>query len=1186
MSVDNKAKKEYDLKLFEDKKDSYNPLDIWRVNPTSKDISMNLFKVKIIFLAVILLFFTITTLFLTHNALITLISAIFIVILFLTAFHNEIYSLEHGFKLIFHKFSEIKPYENIKFYMLEGDPATVIIINKKDMLTIATRIFKVEILAENVNPNMDQFLYALDQSKTPYSYQVVQKPIIKFADNLSQDKVPALKLRDGNSQGIDTYQTHIYFSVYHVEKGILTKRKLAKLIDTIILYSKDIKSNFAANLHHTKISLLTKKDDLLEEEENQDDDESNEDDEDPIQALRTIICRTSVDVPFDDEVDSEKNTVSWNHIIRLIFSLIIISYLSYILILLNIPLLYFLGINLAVSCLIIFLWWRELLFHLTNFQIKSFGISEINPFSDVKFYSMNKCRDTLFIYVNNRIIIASKMFNLKEAIQPSFAMPDKFFSAMINQNTPFVYTVNATPIEIGEFSRKCTKKLNDKTKEDLEGIIFHPLDKTPVKRHKYPEAEYLNWMEKRTGIWKTIATISTSSHKLTNASTIGELIKDFYDLEEKLYYNAKNLMGQYQQNFKKLSLTQLQGHSLITGFQSECIKNMAWRLSGTHLKCVYFQGKKLKELTNLANQFKKGIEVKIAAEFNTPLYLENDITIGHAINTEFLEKEALAGFKVKQLRQLLITNGTSGMREHLKMKIVAELTRANIASLIFDYTGDWSKLIRYFKDSPYEEKFVHFKFGQSFNVNLIYSGIQYDSDNHEFLNYFYDVFTLAFKAQRYTTDLIKKTLRENKELDWGSLATAIQNTPDYNKRASTESVRNLFIDFIDQSVFFSDKAREFENDIAPLDFIKTDKTVIIDLSLLKDLEQQIFATFIILSKFVHYINHSNEYHEKILFIPHLDMFFDQYFIDNYNSTINYGKIDKLLAPLIQNGFGLVFSANQIHYLHPNVFNYMRNIITFQATDSRDIAVLKNNMHLQELHGTGYYSSKRNETYQIQYLMSIRNNEIIVKRDDIYQPFPVKVEWNQLVKMLPLSTESIYKHMEEQGYKLKLLEQKLMAKLKRTLFEKDFGIYSAYIDDVKNFLESIKKFDGIAINKDNINKGLLESIKQRASKRTRNRDQIIAIRNDLFDLLLEHGYLVTRQSRMPSGGDAVYTSYAIGAQYQKALDDEMEVRRNQPVQVEIEAIDMESESKPQDIFSTLPFQEEFDVKKFHRALRPI
>ena len=71
-------------------------------------------------------------------------------------------------------------------------------------------------------------------------------------------------------------------------------------------------------------------------------------------------------------------------------------------------------------------------------------------------------------------------------------------------------------------------------------------------------------------------------------------------------------------------------------------------------------------------------------------------------------------------------------REYTKMKIVAELTKANVSCVIFDYTGDWSKIIRYFKGSHYEDKFLHFKFGQSFNINLIRSGIKYDLNNIEY----------------------------------------------------------------------------------------------------------------------------------------------------------------------------------------------------------------------------------------------------------------------------------------------------------------------------------------------------------------------------------------------------------------------------------------------------------------------
>ena len=110
----------------------------------------------------IMLFFTISTYLLTYNLLIACIFALVIIILFFIAFHGEFYYLEHRFKFILSNFNELKPFENFKFYMIEDDPATVLIINKKDMLTIATRIFKVEILAENVHPTINQFLYALE----------------------------------------------------------------------------------------------------------------------------------------------------------------------------------------------------------------------------------------------------------------------------------------------------------------------------------------------------------------------------------------------------------------------------------------------------------------------------------------------------------------------------------------------------------------------------------------------------------------------------------------------------------------------------------------------------------------------------------------------------------------------------------------------------------------------------------------------------------------------------------------------------------------------------------------------------------------------------------------------------------------------------------------------------------------
>ena len=104
-----------------------------------------------------------------------------------------------------------------------------------------------------------------------------------------------------------------------------------------------------------------------------------------------------------------------------------------------------------------------------------------------------------------------------------------------------------------------------------------------------------------------------------------------------------------------------------------------------------------------------------------------------------------------------------------------------------------------------------------------------------------------------------------------------------------------------------------------------------------------FFSFIIISKFLHYTKQSQEFIPKILVIPYIDLFFDNFYIDSKN---NYGIIDTFLGQLTENNFGMIFTANQIHYLHSNFLKYFKNYLTFRTSDPKDIAVLKNQMNLK------------------------------------------------------------------------------------------------------------------------------------------------------------------------------------------------------------------------------------------------
>ena len=108
------------------------------------------------------------------------------------------------------------------------------------------------------------------------------------------------------------------------------------------------------------------------------------------------------------------------------------------------------------------------------------------------------------------------------------------------------------------------------------------------------------------------------------------------------------------------------------GLMCEIFKNNEFTLTGTHLSNVFFQGKTLIYLTDIADVLKKGITTRIASEFNTPLSLENNIILGNTLNTEVFEEELPFGFTTEQTQNILITNGKLTHRELFAMKLVSK----------------------------------------------------------------------------------------------------------------------------------------------------------------------------------------------------------------------------------------------------------------------------------------------------------------------------------------------------------------------------------------------------------------------------------------------------------------------------------------------------------------------------------
>jgi len=1117
-------------------------LNIWKINPSFKDIQSKNSMVSILSVGFLSFLFMISTFIFTSNVITSIGIGIFTIVLFMLAFSDEFFYLRNIFSFGTQKFNTINPFKNLIFWYLDKDPSILLYSNKQDLVTVGSRIFKIEVIPDNVHPNLNQFIGSLAKLRIPYSYQVIQTPIVNH--KLDSSSIYSKHL---NINSLNSFQTTIYFSVHYYVKGVLNETKIRLMQDRLNAFTSSLKANFIANFMHFKIKLLS--------------------DDELLKAIRIFTLNSDFDEEINEIDEKKDNYEALSIIIKIIFLSFVLIYLSIILFQLIYNFSLILIIDVTVGLFFISSYWKELFFEFTkkNF-LKNNKISVLRPFTGIKFYMFRRIKDSVFLHINNTMLVDIKILNLRNASYIKHNQPQKFFRSIVSHKIPFTYSSILSPLNYAQFEKVGLDYMKDKAKKKL------------LKESK-TELERENWILWRKGIWRTILNISVASYKFIPFLKM----KYILELENETAQKFQLLKDSYQMNHPNYSLAALDGKKLISGLTSILLKNKFFRLNGTHLNYVLFQGQILKQIIRIEDEFKKGIETKVAAEFNSPLQLENFVNIGHTINTECLENEIQTGFTFEQLKNLLITNGTQENREDLSMKIVSELVKVNIPSIIFDFSGNWSKLLNIFNETRYTNEFLYFKLGSAFNIDLLQSGIPFDKNNLEYLNYAFDVYAMIFKKDDRTMEVLKNTILTNPEMDLSTISFDVQNKQNWEKNSASDSIVALFNDFSQQTVTFLHTPEKQEHQITVKDFLDNDKTVIIDLSILKDLKLQVFSAFILLSKIIHFIDNSDEYYEKMLVLPSADLFFDNFYLER---NMNYWKIDKFLEPLKKKNFGLIFSINQIHYLHSNIFNYFRNFIAFKTTDIRDISVIKNQINLDEIKGKGYYSSKRNSTYQIDYLMTMKPDEIIIKRSDINQPFPGIVDNSEIKQTFLMSYEEIIEYMDKQGFNLKFTEQKLLEQTKKTLFEKDFGKYSIFLEDVMKFLNALKTVDKIGnLYQTKIKEELKKTIYPRASKITKDKKKLMKIRDELFDILLKQGYLVENHPKKASGSESIRTSYSIGPQYQKATDDFFNTKRSSLTNVSIDILENASgkSNTLEEIFQKKSEKELLDDIEFRETL---
>ena len=1091
-------------------------LDVWKVNPSYKDVSSSETVLKATSLVVIgLLFFT-SVLYSTYNLALSIGIAGIVSISFVIIFHKKFFSLRHAFD-----FRSFDPLGDFVFWQTKNDKKTLFYTNHKELNTTGVRIFKIIVLPENVRANLNRVYIGLHTLKVQFTYQIIQR------------QLQTSKNRDGSESS--TFETIIYFSTFYNVKGRITKSKYDNMVAQLKENAFSLRSAFSSNFHHFKVAELS--------------------DKELVKAYRIAVLKQEVEIEEDsDKISCETiKPKKFYTALKASFVLATVISLDRLLLVFNLPVVFhFLG-TFAILTAILIIWWRELFFFTIKSKLfESEDVEVIDPFGDVKFFKVSGAPETIFYHVEGKLIGGIKINNTYFTYPPPYCSPSKFYEALIHEKMPFTATIQLTPLNFSQFDKEGFKFLKDLEQRKLLTRIETPKDGK-------------KWLSSRSGIWSTVITYSTSA--ISKASVLDYDV--VADIEEKLKDRNLALRESFKQDFVNYELKQLRKNELESGLLFEAFKNKFFRRNGSHLSYLLFQGKTLLMLTEISNQLKKGIETRLAAEFNTPLHLTNYITVGHTINTEFLEHEVPMGFTLEQLRNLMVLNGTNSSREALCQKIVVELVKAGHSSVIFDFTGNWSKLMRVFEGTTYEDKFLYLKAGKTFLVNPLFSEIPYDMDNIGYLDYMFDAFALCFRKDERTIEAFKKSIADNSNIDVSTLTLDLTTKNQWEKSLTTDSIQSFFSEFTPHDIGFMQNQQNKQEINPSYEILTHDKTVVIDFSGVKNYDKKCYFTFVILSKFIHYLKTEKAYYPKFLIIPHLDVVFDGIFIDR---KFNYGVIDNFLEPFAQKGFGTICSASQVRHIHPNAFNYFENLVAFRATDKRDSAMLGPLMNLESLHGQGYYSRSRNEGYQLRYIASMKKDEAVVKREDVYQPFPVEFDLKEIREVKPLSWEEIVAYMGKYGQDLESTEKQIIQRAEKTLFQKDFGDYSVLIEGVIGFLNNLKKLDQIGnLYEQKIKKELTQWLHPYILKVTKDKKREKEIKNKTFEILVKHRYLIESHPNRASGSESLQTSFAVGPHYTEALEDYYEAQRKavisyEPLDIESDISDISINSDNSESFS--------------------
>ncbi|MBD3215977.1 MAG: hypothetical protein GF311_25420 [Candidatus Lokiarchaeota archaeon] len=162
----------------------------------------------------------------------------------------------------------------------------------------------------------------------------------------------------------------------------------------------------------------------------------------------------------------------------------------------------------------------------------------------------------------------------------------------------------------------------------------------------------------------------------------------------------------------------------------------------------------------------------------------------------------------------------------------------------------------------------------------------------------------------------------------------------------------------------------------------------------------------------------------------------------------------------------------------------------------------------------------------------------------------------ILKKTPVPIFSLYIPIKSK------IENQILFDSKKTLFEQHFGNYSLYLDEIIQFLRTLKRVDSIGnLYQQKIKEELLKAIYPKASQdNRRNKKAIKKIRDEIYWVLEKYRYIREDHPRTASGSQSLRTSYSVGEQFEVSLEDYINYKSKSAGKVSFDTVSKESEEE--------------------------